>query len=35
MTARMLILMRIPYFQGVRVDVPYISIPLGVITTSK
>jgi magnesium transporter len=31
----MLILIRIPYFQGVRVDVPYISIPLGVITTKQ
>lgn len=31
----MLILIRIPYFQGVRVDVPYISIPLGMITNSN
>lgn len=31
----MLILMRVPYFQGVRADVPYITIPLGVITNSK
>jgi magnesium transporter len=27
----MLILMRIPYFQGVQVDVPYITIPLGIV----
>ncbi len=27
----MLILLRIPYFQGTKVDVPYISIPLGII----
>lgn len=31
----MLILLRIPYFQGVKVDVPYITIPLGVIITNK
>lgn len=31
----MLILIRIPYFQGVRVDVPYISIPLGIITNNN
>ncbi len=31
----MLILIRIPYFQGLRVDVPYITIPLGIITTDK
>lgn len=31
----MLILIRIPYFQGVRTDVPYISIPLGIITNSS
>ena len=31
----MLILIRIPYFQGVRVDVPYISIPLGIILTRQ
>jgi len=29
------ILIRVPYFQGVRVDIPYITIPLGVITTNK
>lgn len=31
----MLILLRVPYFQGVRADVPYITIPLGVITNQK
>lgn len=31
----MLILLRVPYFQGTRADVPYITIPLGVITNSK
>ena len=31
----MLILLRIPYFQGVQVDVPYITIPMGIITTKK
>jgi magnesium transporter len=30
-----LILVRVPYFQGARADVPYITIPLGVINTSK
>jgi magnesium transporter len=30
-----LILVRVPYFQGVRADVPYITIPLGIINTSK
>jgi magnesium transporter len=28
-------LIRAPYFQGVKVDVPYITIPMGVITTSQ
>ncbi|MDZ4159557.1 MAG: CorA family divalent cation transporter, partial [Anaerolineaceae bacterium] len=27
----MLILIRIPYFQGLKVDVPYTTIPLGII----
>lgn len=31
----LLVLLRVPYFQGVRADVPYITIPLGVITTGK
>jgi len=31
----LLVLLRVPYFQGVRADVPYITIPLGVITNSK
>lgn len=31
----MLILIRIPYFQGLQFDVPYITIPMGVITTKK
>jgi magnesium transporter len=31
----LLILLRIPFFQGIQADVPYISIPLGVITTSR
>ena len=31
----MLILLRIPYFQGVQVDVPYITIPMGIITAKK
>jgi magnesium transporter len=30
-----LILVRVPYFQGVRADVPYITIPLGIINSSK
>lgn len=31
----LLILLRVPYFQGLQVDVPYNTIPLGVITTSR
>jgi magnesium transporter len=31
----LLILIRVPYFQGVRADVPYITIPLGVVTNGK
>lgn len=31
----LLILIRVPYFQGVRADIPYITIPLGIITTNK
>lgn len=31
----LLVLLRVPYFQGIRADVPYITIPLGVITTGK
>jgi len=31
----LLILMRVPYFQGIKADVPYITIPLGVIANSK
>lgn len=29
----MLILMRIPYFQGIQMDVPYTTIPLGIVLT--
>lgn len=29
-----LILIRIPYFQGVKVDVPYTTIPLGIVLTN-
>jgi len=28
-------LIRVPYFQGVKVDIPYITLPMGVITTSQ
>jgi magnesium transporter len=31
----LLILLRIPFFQGMHADVPYISIPLGVIATNR
>ena len=31
----LLILLRIPFFQGLNADVPYISMPLGVITTAR
>jgi len=31
----LLVLLRVPYFQGVRADVPYITIPLGVISTGN
>jgi magnesium transporter len=31
----LLVLLRVPYFQGIRADVPYITIPLGVVTTGK
>ncbi len=31
----LLVLIRIPYFQGFKTDVPYITIPLGVILTDK
>jgi magnesium transporter len=31
----LLILLRVPVFQGLHADVPYISIPLGVISTSR
>jgi magnesium transporter len=31
----LLILMRIPYFQGVQVDVPYTTIPLGIVLTQN
>lgn len=31
----LLILIRIPYFQGLKVDVPYITLPLGIILTDK
>src|SRR4030067_3159341 len=30
----LLIVLRIPYFQGVASDIPYTTIPLGIITTS-
>jgi magnesium transporter len=32
---KLLILIRIPYFEGSKVDVPYITIPLGIILTDK
>jgi magnesium transporter len=32
---KLLILIRIPYFEGTKVDVPYITIPLGIILTDK
>lgn len=32
---KMLILLRIPYFQSQMVDVPYITIPLGIILTDR
>ena len=31
----LLIIIRIPYFQGPKVDVPFITIPLGIIVTSR
>jgi magnesium transporter len=31
----LLILIRIPYFQGVQVDVPYTTIPLGIVLTQN
>jgi magnesium transporter len=31
----LLILMRIPYFQGIQVDVPYTTIPLGIVLTEN
>jgi magnesium transporter len=31
----LLIVLRIPYFQGTEVDVPYITIPLGIILTDQ
>jgi magnesium transporter len=31
----LLMLLRIPYFQGVKMDVPYTTIPLGVITNQR
>lgn len=32
---KMLILIRIPYYQGPQVDIPYITIPLGMILTDQ
>ena len=32
---KMLVLIRIPFFQGAKVDVPYITIPLGIILTDQ
>lgn len=32
---KMLILIRIPFFQGENVDIPYITIPLGIILTDQ
>jgi magnesium transporter len=32
---KMLILIRIPFFQGLTVDVPYITMPLGIILTDQ
>lgn len=31
----LLIILRIPYFQGPKVDVPFITIPLGIIVTTR
>ncbi len=31
----LLVLLRIPYFQGVKMDIPYTTIPLGVVMTSR
>lgn len=32
---KLLILLRIPYFQGTKVDIPYSTIPLGIVVTDK
>lgn len=32
---KMLVLIRIPYYQGANVDVPYITIPLGLVLTDE
>lgn len=32
---KMLVLIRIPYYQGANVDVPYITIPLGLVLTDQ
>jgi len=32
---KMLILIRIPYYMGAKVDIPYITIPLGIILTDE
>lgn len=32
---KMLIILRIPYFEGPRVDIPYTTIPLGIVLTER
>lgn len=32
---KMLIILRIPYYEGPRVDIPYTTIPLGIVLTEK
>ena len=31
----LLIIVRVPYFQGATTDIPYTTIPLGIIVTDK
>ena len=32
---KILIVLRIPYFQGIKVDIPFVTIPLGVVLTDN
>ncbi len=32
---KMLIILRIPYYEGPRVDIPYTTIPLGIVLTER